>query len=70
MSPQHLVVVIVGVVVVVVAGVVVGNIRNSKAAIRPALKNIPEVLILLLTPILIYICMSNAICHVCHICHI
>ena len=31
---------------------------------------IPEVLTLLLTPILTYICMSYAICHVCHICQI
>ena len=31
---------------------------------------IPEVLTLLLTPILKYICMSNARCHICQICHI
>ena len=34
---------------------------------------IPEVLMLLLTPILTYLCMSYAKCHVCHmfeICHI
>ena len=30
---------------------------------------IPEVLMLLLTPILKYICMPNERCHVCHICH-
>ena len=31
---------------------------------------IPEVLTLHLTPILKYIFMSNARCHICHICHI
>ena len=29
---------------------------------------IPEILLLLLTPIYKYICMSNARCHACHIC--
>ena len=30
---------------------------------------IPEVLTLLLTPILKYICMPNARCYICHLCH-
>ena len=32
--------------------------------------SIPELLTFLLTPILTFICMSNAICHICQLCHL